>query len=72
MRWCNHRRIGPSRPYAYGAAKHLKKKHGLANEVVGPSKIQRFFLTTTAGEDETSLDNPGNSNDDAVDVVPRY
>ena len=29
-----------------------------------------FFVTTTAGEDETSEGNPGNSNGDAVDVAP--
>ena len=30
----------------------------------------KFRLTTTADEDETSEGNPGNSNGDAVDVVP--
>ena len=31
---------------------------------------QSFFVTTTAGEGETSGGNPGNSNGDAVDVAP--
>ena len=46
------------------------KKRRLDNAVAGTSKIQSFFVTTTACEDETSEGNPGNRNDDAVDVVP--
>ena len=34
-----------------------------------PARVQ-FSLTTTADKDETSKGNPGNSNGDAVDVVP--
>ena len=34
------------------------------------SKIRSFFVTTTAGEDETSECNPENSKRDAVDVAP--
>ena len=34
------------------------------------SKIRGFFVTTTAGEDETSEGNPENSKRDAVDVAP--
>ena len=33
-------------------------------------KIHSFFVTTTAGEDDTSEGNPGNSNGDVVDVAP--
>ncbi len=33
------------------------------------SKIQSFFVTTTAGKVETSDGNPGHSNHDAVDVA---
>ena len=36
----------------------------------GPGKIPSFFLTTTAGEDETSEDIPENNKRDAVDVAP--
>ena len=38
--------------------------------MAGTSKLQRFFVTTTAGEDETSEGNPENSKRDAVDVAP--
>ena len=38
--------------------------------MAGTSKIRSFFVTTTAGEDETSEGNPENSNRDAVDVAP--
>ena len=38
--------------------------------MAGTSKIRRFFVTTTAGEDETSEGNPENSKRDAVDVAP--
>ena len=34
-----------------------------------PARV-KFSLITTADEDETSEGNPGNSNGDAVDVVP--
>ena len=34
------------------------------------SKILSFFLTTKAGEDETSECNPENSKRDAIDVAP--
>ena len=33
-------------------------------------KSRAFFLTTTAGEDETSEDIPENNKRDAVDVAP--
>ena len=38
--------------------------------MAGTSKIQSFFVTTTAAKDENSEGNPGNSNVDAVDVAP--
>ena len=34
------------------------------------SIIRSFFVTTTAGEDETSEGNPENSKRDAVEVAP--
>ena len=40
------------------------------NVVAGKSKLRRFCVTTTAGEDETSEGNPENSKRDAVDVAP--
>ena len=40
--------------------------------MAGTSKIQSFFVTTTADEDGTFERNPGNSSGDAVDVAPRY
>ena len=52
--------------------KNREKKRRLDNAVAGTSKIQSFFVTTTAGEDETCEGNPGNSNGDAFDVAPRY
>ena len=58
------------RLYAFGAANKREKKHRLDNVVAGTSKIQSFFETTTASEVETSEGNPGNINDDAVDVAP--
>ena len=33
-------------------------------------KIHSFFVTTTAGDDETSEGNPRNSNGDSVDIAP--
>ena len=56
--------------YASGAAKKREKKRRLDNALTGTSKIRRFVLTTTAGEDETSEGNPENSKRDAVDVAP--
>ena len=54
-----------------GAYKKTRgKKRRLDNAVVGTSKSQNFFVTTTAGEDETSEANPRNSSGDAVDVAP--
>ena len=53
-----------------GAAKKREKKRRLDNAVAGTSKIRSFFVTTTAGEDETSEGNPENSKRDAVDVAP--
>ena len=52
--------------------KKRDKKRRLDNAVAGTrtSKIQSFFVTTTAGEDETSEGNRGNCNDDVVDVAP--
>ena len=38
--------------------------------MAGQSKIRSSFVTTTAGEDETSEGNPGNRKGDAVDVTP--
>ena len=38
--------------------------------MAGTSKIRNFFVTTTAGKDETSEGNPENSKRDAVDVAP--
>ena len=38
--------------------------------MAGTSKIRRFCLTNTAGEDETSEGNPENSKRDAADVAP--
>ena len=37
--------------------------------MAGTSRIQSYFITTTVGEYETFEGNPGNSNDDAVDVA---
>ena len=50
--------------------KNREKKRRLDNAVAGMSKILSFFLTTTAGEDETSEGNPENSKRDSVDVAP--
>ena len=58
------------RLYASGAAKKREKKRRLDNAVADTSKIRSFFVTTTAGEDETSEGNPENSKRDAVDVAP--
>ena len=55
---------------ASGAAKKREKKRRLDNAVAGTSQIRSFFVTTTAGEDETSEGNPENSKRDAVDVAP--
>ena len=38
--------------------------------MAGPGKIPSFFVTTTAGEDETSEDNSENIKRDAFDVAP--
>ena len=38
--------------------------------MAGTSKIQSFFVNTTAAKDDNSEGNPGNSNADAVDVAP--
>ena len=38
--------------------------------MAGTSKSRSFFVTTTAGEDETSEGNPENSSRGAVDVAP--
>ena len=58
------------RLYASGAAKKREKKRRLDNAVAGTSKIRSFFVTTTAGEDETSEGIQDNSKRDAVDVAP--
>ena len=50
--------------------KKREKKRRLDNAVAGPGKIPSFFVTTTAGEDETSEDNPENNKRDAFDVAP--
>ena len=59
-----------TRLYASDAAKKREKKRRLDNAVAGTSKIRRFVLTTTAGEDETSEGNLENSKREAVDVAP--
>ena len=46
------------------------KKRRLDNAVADTGKIRSFFVTTTAGEDETFEGNPENSKRDAVDVAP--
>ena len=38
--------------------------------MAGTCKILSFFVTTTAGEDETCEGNPEHSKRDAVDVAP--
>ena len=48
-----------SRLYVSGAVKKREKKRRLDNAVAA-AQIQRFFVTTTAGEYETSEGNPGN------------
>ena len=53
-----------------GCCKKREKKRRLDNAVAGTSKIRNFFVTTTAGEDETSEGNPEHSKRDAVDVAP--
>ena len=53
-----------------GDAKKREKNRPLDNAVAGTSKIRSIFVTTTAGEDETSEGNPGNRKSDAVDVTP--
>ena len=58
------------RLYASGAAKKRVKKRRLDNAVADTGKIRNFFVTTTAGEDETFEGNPENSKRDAVDVAP--
>ena len=58
------------RLYASGAAKKREKKLRLDSAVADTSKIRSFFLTSMAGEDETSECNPENSKRDAVDVAP--
>ena len=50
--------------------KQREKKRRLDNAVAGMSKILCFFVTSTAGEDETSEGNPENSKRDSVDVAP--
>ena len=50
--------------------KQREKKRRLDNAVAGMSKILSFFVTTTAGEDETSEGNPENNKRDSVDVAP--
>ena len=46
------------------------KRRRLDNAVAGTSKIQSFFVTTTAAEDTNSEGNPENSNVDVVGVAP--
>ena len=58
------------RLYASGAANKREKKRRLDKAVAGASKIRRFFVTTTAGEDETSEGNPENCKRDSVYVAP--
>ena len=48
----------------------MNKKRRLDNAVTDASKIQSFFVTTTAGEDETFEGNTENRKRDAVDVAP--
>ena len=46
--------------------KKREKKRRLDNAVADTSKIQSFFVTTAAGEDETSESSPENSKGDAA------
>ena len=62
---CDSRRL-----YATGAAKKTREETSTGQAVADTSKILSFFLTTMAGEDETSECNPENSKRDAVDVAP--
>ena len=48
--------------------KNERRSVYMDNVVAGKSKIRSFFVTTTAGEVETSEGNPENSKRDAVDV----
>ena len=48
-----HPYVRACRLYASDAAKKRGKARWLDNAVAGTSKIQRFFVTTTAAEDET-------------------
>ena len=57
-------------PVCLRCYKKRGKKRRLDNAVAGTSKILSFFVTTTAGEDETCEGNPGNSNSHAFDVAP--
>ena len=64
----------PPRLYAFGAEKKTREEASTEHcrgrgVAAGPGKIPSF-LTTTAGEDKTSEDNPENNKRDAVDVAP--
>ena len=52
--------------YPSDKRKKREKKSRLDNAVAGTSRIQSFFITNTADEDEICEGNPGNSNGDAV------
>ena len=56
------------RLYVSGAAKKREKNRRLDNAVTGMSKIRSFYVTTTAGEDETSEGNPENCKRVALSV----
>ena len=55
---------------ASGAAKNERSRVDWIMRWPAQVKSGAFFVTTTAGEDETSEGNPENSKRDAVDVAP--
>ena len=59
------------RLYAFGAAKKNERR-SVDWTMRWPARVKSrsFFVTTTAGEDETSEDNPENNKRDAFDVAP--
>ena len=61
-------------PVCLRCCKNTRKNRRLDNAVAGTSNFYNpeLFVTTTAGEDETSEANPLNRNGDAFDVASRY
>ena len=60
----------PSRLYASGSAK-TNEEEASNGQCSGRHEYNpELFVTTTAGEDETSEGNPDNRNGDAVEVAP--